>query len=547
MGGGLMELVAYGAQDVYLTGRPQITFFKVVYRRHTNFSVEVMEHSLTNIGFGKKPQVTVQRHGDLATKMYLKVELAAKEGATEWAYVTKLGHALISSVELLIGGSRIDKHYGVWMDIWYELSHATGQETGYNKMIGNVSDLTDMATSHGAYTLYVPLQFWFCRNTGLALPLIALQYHEVIVQFEFATAASLIRYKKATSSSSAPVTISMDNASLLVDYVYLDAEERRKFAQVGHEYLIDQLQHTGTASASDTTSKYRLDFNHPNRELVWAVRAGKYQGNTFLAETVDEAAKELVKARYVIKTAAGTAPAGWTAVNSGSGLTGSESHLIVDDDVTSGSSVYFAPDSVARFGVASDGDLTSAANLHTKIRYSTSIVVGDTITVTSVDHTLTIADLSGTNSTVGSSLDGRGTDTTGVTYGSQNGGGVMVNQYDNYGTHIDGSVNPVSTVLIQFNGHDRFDRQEGDYFNYVQPWQHHTNTPPDGVNVYSFAFSPEQHQPTGTANLSRIDNTLLNVTYNAGFAAADNVAYIFGCNINVLRIMSGMAGLAYAN
>lgn len=550
MGGGLMQLVAYGAQDVYTTGNPEITFFKVVYRRHTNFSTEVVEHSLNNPGFGKRTQVTVTRNGDLATKMYLKVTLAAKSGDTQWAYVKKLGHALISSVEVNIGGSKIDKQYGIWMDIWYELTHTNGQETGYNKMIGNVSDLTNMATSHGSYTMYIPLQFWFCRNTGLALPLIALQYHEVIVQFEFTPASKLIRYKKSTGSSSAPVTVEMSDASLLVDYVYLDAEERRRFAQVGHEYLIDQIQHTGSVTASETTGKFRLDFNHPNRELIWAARAGKYQGNTFLAETVDEAAQELVKARFAVvptSQASHSNLSSWTEVNTGSGLTGSDSHLVVDDDISSGYSVFFAPDSVARFGVTTGGDLTSSSNLHSKVTYSTSIVVGTTVSVTSVDHTLNVSDLSSTNDTVGTNSDGRGTNTNGILYGSQKGGGVLVWQWDNYGTNIDGTTNPVSSVLIQLNGHDRFDRQEGEYFNYVQPWQHHTNTPPDGVNVYSFALSPEQHQPTGSANLSRIDNTLLNVTFNSGYASSDTELFIFGLNINVLRIMSGMAGLAYSN
>jgi hypothetical protein len=132
-----------------------------------------------------------------------------------------------------------------------------------------------------------------------------------------------------------------------------------------------------------------------------------------------------------------------------------------------------------------------------------------------------------------------------------------VNQCHNFGTLIDGSVNPVDMALLQLNGHDRFDRREGAYFNYVQPDQHHTNTPADGINVYSFALHPEQHQPSGTANLSRIDNTQLNIwfkdsTASAGlpslnFLNSDNKLYIFDVNYNVLRIMSGMGGLAYSN
>jgi len=180
-----MQLVAYGAQDVYLTGNPQITFFKVVYRRHTNFSIETVEHTLGgNPDFGRKATVTVTRNGDLATKMYLRVVLKALDTGDvtkKWGYVRRLGHALMKSVELEIGGSKIDKQYGTWLDIWFELTAPTGTARGYKRMIGDIDELTDMQSAHGEYTMYIPLQFWFCRNTGLALPLIALQYHEVRV------------------------------------------------------------------------------------------------------------------------------------------------------------------------------------------------------------------------------------------------------------------------------------------------------------------------------------------------------------------------------
>lgn len=558
MGGGLMQLVAYGAQDVYISGNPQITFFKVVYRRHTNFSVEAIEHSINNAGFGKRATVTVTRNGDLATKMYLKVTLAATAAtgsgcnARKWAYVKKLGHALIKSVEVEIGGSKIDKQYGVWMDIWYELSHEVGQEDGYNRMIGNVAELTDMSSAaREAYTLYIPLQFWFCRNTGLALPLIALQYHEVRVHFEFNNASELIRWEKRAGSTSAPAAaagISMSDASLLVDYVFLDSEERRRFAQVGHEYLIEQLQHTGDEPASEISSKYKLQFNHPTKELVWAVRQGKFMGSTFLGETVDEAAKLLVKGMYATRAAGTSADevseGSWTSTR-----TTDENHMLVDDDFTvAGVDGVVHRNYGYSFNVTLPGTST-AVDLVPLITYSTAIVNSSgCITVTSVDHTITAAHVTASAASIGTSNDERLAYDADFADGSFYGEGVVVNQFDNYGINIDGSVNPVSTALIQLNGHDRFDTQNGDYFNFVQPWQHHTNTPPTGVNVYSFALSPEQHQPTGTANLSRIDNTQLNITYrSSGATNATNKCYIFGFSYNVLRVMSGMGGLAYSN
>lgn len=537
-----MQLVAYGAQDVYITGNPQITFFKVVYRRHTNFSIEVIEHPITNAGFGRKASVKIERNGDLVTKMYLKITLNSQEAISggcasqKWAYVKKLGHALIKSVELEVGGSKIDKQYGVWMDIWYELSHEVGQEDGYNRMIGNVPELTDLSTSaRSEYTLYVPLQFWFCRNTGLALPLIALQYHQVTVHIEFNSSSELIRYEKRQNNTNAPVTISIKDSSLLVDYIFLDSEERRRFAQVGHEYLIEQLQFTGEESATDVNSKYKLSFNHPTKELVWAVRQGKYIGGTFLGETVNSAARELVRGMYVSQ--ADTVSSG--AVDEGDwDETGEdENHILAEDDF--GGTVH------KNFSYKFT---TSGTDLVSLINFSTTIVDSDgCINVTSVDHDITAALLSATSDTVGTSNDGRLTFDSNYTDGSFNGDGVLVNQFDNYGENIDGTGNPVSTALIQLNGHSRFDEQDGEYFNYVQPWQHHTNAPPPGVNLYSFSLSPEQHQPTGTANLSRIDNTQLNVTFNKSGVSSDNKFYIFGFSYNVFRVMSGMGGQAYSN
>jgi hypothetical protein len=260
MAGGLMQLVAYGAQDVYLTGNPQITFFKVVYRRHTNFSMECIEQTMTgNPDFGRRVSVTVLRNGDLATKLYLKVTVDAVIDATftgKFAWVRRLGHALVNNIEVEIGGSQIDKHYGTWMDIWYELTHTYEQERGYKEMIGDVSELTELKTKRtdgtftDQFTMFIPLQFWFCRNPGLALPLIALQYHEVRLNIEFNQSAHLGVYTHGFDTR----LLTVHDAILLVDYIYLDTEERRRFAQVGHEYLIEQLQFTGSESVQTSTS-----------------------------------------------------------------------------------------------------------------------------------------------------------------------------------------------------------------------------------------------------------------------------------------------------
>jgi hypothetical protein len=567
MGGGLMQLVAYGAQDVYLTGNPQITFFKVVYKRHTNFSMEPIEQTFNgNAGFNKRVSAHVTRNGDLITKMYLRVELPEvtfdgsedERKRTQFAWCRRLGHALIDSVELEIGGSRIDKQYGNWMTIWYELTHEVGQEEGYAKMIGDVPELTELSTPSATgqlknrYTIYVPLQFWFCRNNGLALPLIALQYHEVRVYFELRHVNELTVHTSNFNPKSQVDDI--ESASLLVDYVYLDTEERRRFAQVSHEYLIEQLQTTGEDAVTSNSYKGRLNFNHPSKALVWGVRQGQYRNDKkFLAyeasdwsKALQTAAERLLVGQYVMDE------------NTSALVTDSsecpcphvEDHVFVVDKDTG----KLVECDSGRTVCKSDGPyvvVPGGADLKDKV--SGNVVVYEEDGQLYVHHVnvvrndLTIEDLS--------------VCTDRFTTDNRNGWvkklDVCVWQHDNYGLYIDGTGNPVHEAKLQLNGHDRFDKLDGNYFNYVQPWQHWENTPVDGINTYSFALKPAEHQPSGAANFSRIDTTELFLYFQrlnaAGkdtfreFLDPETKIEVFTVNYNVLRIMSGMGGLAYSN
>jgi len=565
MAGGLMQLVAYGAQDVYLTGNPQITFFKVVYRRHTNFSMECIEQTLNgNPDFGRRSTVTITRNGDLITKVYLFVKLDAVvlSQGSEMSWVRRLGYALLYSVELEIGGSKIDKQYGNWLNIWYELARPAGDlERGFNNMIGDVPVLTNYNSNNKPeYIMYIPLKFWFNRHVGLALPLIALQYHEVRLNFEFHNAVELIVANQHFKQFDAK-QLGMKDAQILVDYIYLDSEERRRFAQVGHEYLIEQLQFTGSESAQTHTGKYKLDFNHPTKELIWALKNGNFiSGNAFLYYTNDDdwnshmvdAATKLLKESMVLLCAETTI----------TGTTGEECTIVpCDNEVapTSGDWEEFCPGfggltcngKITVENLSQDKALWISTNslkignysLTDKIYANVTVTKGNVIQITNLSTTLTVRDISIPISEM---------DDTRATKND-----VCIIQFTNYGVLLDGSGNPVQYALIQLNGHDRFDRREGAYFNYVQPDQHHTNTPADGINVYSFALHPEQHQPSGSANLSRIDNTQLNLWFYDPTAASglpvlnvlnpDNKLYIYDVNYNVLRIMSGMGGLAYSN
>jgi hypothetical protein len=378
MGGGLMQLVAYGAQDIYLTGNPQITFFKVVYRRHTNFSMEAIQQTINGtVAEGSRNTCTISRNGDLIGRMFWKLVLAG-QGASAF----NPGHLLIDNVELEIGGQRIDKQFGHWMEAHSELTEPNFAGMKGTQGANDGTNFQNMAGAGGvvgadtAAELYVPLRFWFCRNPGLALPLIALQYHEVKVVTTF--------------NSTTHLSMTGGSCQFWVDYIYLDTDERRRFAQQSHEYLIEQVQHQ-----NDSSANLELNFNHPVKELVWT---GAY-----------------------------------------------------------------------------------------------SLVTGTRI-----------------------ALD-------------------------------------TGNYKLKLNGHDRFAERPAKYFTQVQPYQHHTGcgiesdgtagsgrAAPDEVAVYSFALKPEEHQPSGTCNFSRIDNAKLECPASAEYN-------VYAVNYNVLRIMSGMGGLAYSN
>ena len=484
MGGGLMQLVAYGAQDIYLTGNPQITFFKVVYRRHTNFSMEAIEQTFSGTpDFGRKVNCTISRNGDLIHRVYLQVELPdlVVPATSSARWVNWVGHALVKNVEIEIGGQRIDKHYGDWLHIWNELSQTAGKQDGYANMVGNVDKLFRPTKAEGTKAgllLFVPLQFWFCRNPGLALPLIALQYHEVKINLEFRQLSELIG-----TQGTAP-TGSLKSASLYVDYIYLDTDERRRFAQVSHEYLIEQLQFTGDESVNQSSVKVKLNFNHPVKELVWVVQLDACVGSNTPAN-----AKVPGRQWFNYTNAVDETP--YAQVDSN--VMNNIHNGVISDAVAGGE----ATSAAATFGVSgTDG----AAD---------PLAVG-------------VTDLDAANV---SAL------------------GLLSSLNKLYDT----GKNPVSTAKLTLNGHDRFSERDGRYFNLVQPYQHHERVPCPGVNVYSFGLKPEEHQPSGTCNMSRIDNATLVLTLDGIATDSAGKVRVYATNYNVLRIMSGMGGLAYSN
>ena len=536
MPGGLMQLVAYGAQDLYLTSNPQVTFFKVVYRRHTNFATESVEQPFSGTAdFGRKVTCEIQRAGDLITKMYVRAILPAftyvgtSTPTAQWAWTSKIGHALLESIELNIGGVQIDKQYGDWLNIWYDLARNFAQDRGYDHMIGNTYELTTLASSHPQTTLWIPLKFACCRNDGLAIPVIALQYHDIRINIEFKNATRLV--VKRNDGSPAP-SLHLVESSLYVDFVYLDNDERKRFAQASHEYLFEQLQYTGDESVVSAHSKYRLNLNHPCKELIWVARNTKYTSGTsaFLAWSPHnwEAARVQATKRFVLRLASYVAGTGF--------LTGSGPAITYG---AAGAPTYL--NSLGQNVVAIFAAVNPVA-----IDF---LVVPTVDLVTVLGRLLTDEEMSASTDVLfgGVTLNANIAAAHPVLSDGDPSEDLLVAQHDNYGVYINGHGNPTLWALLQLNGQDRFSSREGMYFNYVQPYQCHTNTPVDGVNVYSFALEPEEHQPSGSCNMSRIDNATLNLTFDPSFTNTNSAISIYATNYNVLRILSGMGGLAYSN
>ena len=896
MGGGLMQLVAYGAQDVYLTGNPQITFWKVTYRRHTNFAMESIEQTFNGqADFGRRVTCTISRNGDLAYRTYLQVTLpqidqslnpnvsdknrviAGRFGEGVYArWLDFPGEQLISQVEVEIGGQRIDRQYGDWMHIWSQLTLTSEQTRGYNKMVGNTTQLTfitDPSFEHvdgpcandaprqvcaprnalPETTLYVPFQFWFNRNPGLALPLIALQYHEIRINLDLRPIDECLWAMNSLYTSGddangpnfdprntnnvsegnfsrkrnlpncgkvvAAYQQSLVAASLYVDYVFLDTDERRRMAQNPHEYLIEQVQFTGDESVGSSSNKIKLNFNHPCKELIWVVQPDQnvdycaslecgqvlnsvlgaqpfnytdaidalpnaihsFGGPANLrgkgafitdrglfedagANTFDARAQDLLLDN-VLNDTLFSAPLGGIngsiinlvdATNGGPLKNGAPGWgpapnvmnpfasllqyaylkvLFGEDQNNKGALIQPDPNAAAA-GNDSIRTLQSKLNLNLakqgadwfSLKSTDSIfkkqpgaptdppqLLGFNITViveliasgglgfapnpktiieavipdytvnanlsfraftsrlTNGVRAIVMREIGPTNlpsefradgldpvgtgnfwlGQLGATLTTLSNRTQGIANGANkillknglsdfpglndpNGFGTTVNQYGadlftnelassphigvpgpdgglpsvmtslfnfspfnantavlarqasqsfqiwlegnntwaqyqnpNFNGPLDSGVsdagtfvltetsldlhcwgeNPVVTAKLQLNGQDRFSEREGSYFDLVQPYQHHTRNPDTGINVYSFALRPEEHQPSGTANFSRIDNATMQLVLSNATVEGTNTAKVrvYATNYNVLRIMSGMGGLAYSN
>ena len=415
----LLQLVARGRQDVYLTGEPQMTFFKQVYRRYTPFAIESIPIEFDGTpDFGRRISTVIPRKADLLSSLFLEVDLPVIPADTsvappqEYYWANDIGHALIESVSVEIGDKEIDKHTGEWLQIWSSLTTPAEKRDGFAEMTGHW-EVYPPATPVGA-KLIIPLRFWFCDHIGNALPLIALQAHPVRVIIH------LRKFQELWWSDSLTPTpgqacpqippVAPTRVQLYGDYVFLDTAERQRFAAASHEYLITQLQYTPYQSipVNVTTANVPIVFNHACKEFVWVVQQDRMR-----------AARE------------------WFNFSNKLQANGGEAGVVAEDQMDS--------------------------------------------------------------------------------------------------------------AVIRLDGYERFQRRGARYFRITQPYQRHTAIPNDFIYLYSFSLRPEDEQPTGSINCSKIDdiNLSLAMTNMPQMSQYDRTVIVYATNYNVLRIVGGLGGLAF--
>jgi hypothetical protein len=445
-GGGLLQLVATGKQDLFLTGNPQISFFKMVFRRHTNFATEAQAMYFDGTpNFGQRITCLIPRRGDLLGRVYLDVTLPRiydTEGNV-LSYTNSIGHALISEITFEVGEQEIDRQTGEWMEIWTQLTTPAGQRDALNEMIGRFEpyyppNLVPGAQSEGL-RLLIPLQFYFCRNPGLYIPLLALQYHPVRINITLRPLQQLFWVPpppppaiqetwKPACQINVNCTSQIVNMMLWGEYVYLDVEERRQFVSNSHEYLIEQVQYTPPYSltAQQTTATISVEFNHPIKEFMFVARR-------------DEMINRNEWFNY--------------------------SNLAINEPVP-----------------------------------------------------------------------------------------ALVAPYMNSNAPA-GRMDLISLAKLQLDGYDRFMARVPQYFRLEQPYEHHTTTPVNSfIYNYSFALRPEDAQPTGTMNASRIDSIVWQIQMNPVLSnpviptwqqRGNCHIVVYGHNYNVFRVINGFGGLLF--
>ena len=442
MGGGTLQLVIQGGQDIYITGNPETSFFKSVYRRHTNFSMECIEQvvrgEIKNIEFTLN--YTINKGGDLLNKMHFEIDLPEQNMANTITdqychYSNTTGYVFLKDISISIGEKIIDEHDGRYYDILNELRHENG---GLDYLINRNVVGNETINKPNATKMFIPLDFWFCKDISQSLPLIALQFHDVKIKATFRGIKDIINSEYVTNDSDVTVTGTdstnpqKPSVKLWTNYIHLDTDERKRFAQEHHEYLIEQVQQV----EKEYNQYIDINLNHPVKTLYWVI-----QNDITLKSRDDYKLIDNLKNTFGNPT--------FTAFQNNWKHSNDYLNYKIHEPVNS------------------------------------SHLNGETI-------------------------------------------------YEHF-----------KTMKLTFNGIDRFKARDATFFRTIQPLENNYTLPSKNIYMYSFCLKPEDYQPSGSCNFSRIDNFSISFTGDQSYTGYK--IYLYAKNYNVLRIMEGMGGLLYAN
>ena len=526
MAGGLIQLVAYGQQDVFITNDPQITFFKVVYRRHTNFTIETIPQTFIHkADFGRRVTCVLNRNGDLIRKIYVvatlpkipqfKDENQQVDVIAKFAWVRKIGYALIKAVEVEIGGELIDRQYGDWLNIWSELTLSNKQDI--TQMIGDIKELYEFTNGKPSYKMFIPLQFWFNRVTGLSLPIVCLQYNHIKINLEvndFRNCYILapthyinvdndfVNFKQFEY-----ITQDVDGVVSLAKYIYFDIINRRLY--------LSRITDNGFLSLTETDPTLLADENQQKALL--------YEKN---------GDGDLVNAKYLITGLS----SGFTSMprinaveQTYKNRTVNFKNIVLKDCFLLVEYIFLDDEERIRFSQARHEYLIE------------QLFFDGESTIDGLTQSYKIGFTQCNKELIWVSQ---------LLLAQNNRNNDLFNYTDSMLRDDNGNLIGKNLILretIMFNGHERLSLRDSQYFNWLQAYQHHKHSPPEGVNVYSFSLFPERHQPSGVANLSRIDNAVLKIIVspliNFNYTAK---LRLYGVGYNVLRIANGISGLVFS-
>lgn len=585
-GGAVVQIISIGLQDRALTQNAELTFWKGSYKQYSIFAVESVENIFqSQCDFGKRAITVVGRAGDLmgntvfqATLPQISQDLAPSGGAVYARWQDFIGEQLVQECSIEIGGNTISKYTGDYMHIWNQLSLPEAKLDAYYKMIGHTTQLTYLTDPQFAdinqpcsaasvagqvcvprkalpeTTLYIKLLFWFCETPSMAIPILALQFHEVRISLsvrpllECLWAVSSLDASGPTTSNRAvraAYTQSLVTASLYIDYTFCEVDERKYFVTTPHEYLYDQVQNNGDITVGTASARIPLNLSHPNQEIIFVAQPDVNVDVCASFDAGEPLFNQLGIQPFNYTDAIDALPKAFHAFGSPAALNGAGAFMAQFTEAGISQWGFQQPAGASAAASATNSNYSWGSNATTGQATNGGLAVAGGSTASGGNAYAPFADHGVTSTTSGGTTT-YSADTPIITGVSDP--AIFVLAETAFKMHCWGE-NPVIAATLTFTNTNRFEIREGRYFDVVQPFQCHTRAADTGINLYSFALNPEAPQPSGTLNFSRVESPFLQLTLSTAVIYGNTTCKVrcYGRGKNIFRVIGGMGGNIFAS